>query len=166
MKALLVLLIGTLLSQLAQAQTVQTVNRTMQLAQNYSLTYFTHNINGPMSVRFFLRLDGVDISNWTNSGQYGIWLGLGFGSSVMLNAPMIQCQLMYTGNPALDKFICNDRYGVTDKSVPVLTANRTTTDILTQINTVTRTINYNTGQTQTLASFIAVFDHPCNPKFA
>ena len=103
----------------------------MQLSENFTVTYFTHNINGVMSVRFHLRLDGVDISNWTNSGQNGIWLGLGFGSSVMLNTTMIQCQLMYTGNKAIDKFICNDRYGVTDKSLPVLVANRTTTDVQT-----------------------------------
>ena len=92
-----VLFIGLFLS-MVEGQTVQTVNRTMQLTDNYTLTYFTHNYGGVMSVRFFLELDGVDISNWTNSGQNGIWLGIGFGSNAMLNATMIQCQLMYTGN--------------------------------------------------------------------
>jgi hypothetical protein len=61
-----------------QAQ-YQSVNRTMRLSQNYSVDYFTHNLNGVLSVRFFLKLADVDISNWTTQGQKGIWLGIGFG---------------------------------------------------------------------------------------
>ena len=105
------------LCNMSQAQ-YQSVNRTMQFTSNYSVDYFTHNLNGVLSVRFFLKLIDVDISNWTSQGSKGIWLGIGFGQQVMYQADMVQCQLKFTNNSKTDRFICNDRYGSSPKSLP------------------------------------------------
>jgi len=76
------------------------------------LEYYTHNTGGVTKVRFTLRLEDVDITNWKTQGQDGVWLGLGYGKTVMLDADITQCELRYTNNPKTDKFNCNDRYGV------------------------------------------------------
>lgn len=127
----------------------------MDLTSKYHLEYFTHNAGGVTKVRFTLRLEDYDISNWRTQGQDGIWLGIGYGGIVMDGADITQCEFKYTNNPNVDKFICNDRYGVA-KNAPIYDSLRNTIDISTQV------IKKNVSSTVTTATFIATFDRPVN----
>jgi hypothetical protein len=75
----------------AQSMTLETVVRTMNFTSNYSLEYFTHNEGGIPKVRFTLRYQNFDISNWGTQGQNGLWLGVGFGKQVMDGSDIIHC---------------------------------------------------------------------------
>ena len=73
----------------------------------------------------------------------------------MDGADITQCEFKYTNNPTVDKFICNDRYGVS-KNAPIYDTTRNTIDISTQV------IKKNVSSTVTTATFIATFDRPVN----
>ena len=111
-----------------QAMTLQSATRYMDLTSKYHLEYFTHNEGGVIKIRFTLTLEDVDITNWKTQGQDGIWLGIGYGKSVMDGADIVQCEFKYTNNPTVDKFNCNDRYGVA-KNAPIFDSIRNTIDI-------------------------------------
>ena len=93
-----------------QPITLQSVTRVMNFTNSYSMEYFTHNGGGIVNIRFTLRYKGFDISNWSNQGQNGIWLGIGWGQEIMNGSEVAQCQLSYSNNTNNDKFVCNDRY--------------------------------------------------------
>lgn len=72
----------------------------------------------------------------------------------MEGADIVQCELKYTNNVNVDKFVCNDRYGV-KLNAPIFDTVRNTVDIST-------TITKKTVDQQTFATFVAVFDRPVN----
>ena len=95
---------------LGQPITMQSVVRYVNFTSQYSMEYFTHNLNNVPTVRFTLRYLNYDITNWGSQGANGIWMGIGFGQQIMDGSDIYQCQLSYTGNPSIDLFVCNDRY--------------------------------------------------------
>ncbi len=63
----------------------------MNFTNTYSMEYFTHNFGGVPQVRFTLRLKDYNVTKWTTQGNYGLWLGVGFGKQVMDGADIIHC---------------------------------------------------------------------------
>lgn len=47
-----------------QPMTLQSVTRTMDFGNGYSMSYFTHNEGGVINIRFTLTLEDYDITNW------------------------------------------------------------------------------------------------------
>lgn len=86
-------------------------------------------------------------------------MGLGFGKQVMNGSDIVQCHMPYTGNSAIDKFVCNDRYA-SGQSLPPLDITKSTIDIATGI------AKKLTNDNRVLASFEAIFDRPCNTNDA
>jgi hypothetical protein len=128
----------------------------MNFTQNYSMEYFTHNGGGKTQVRFLLRLKDYDISSWTSSqGSFGIWLGVGFGKTVMDGSDIVHCQYAFSNNSAVDKFVCNDRYA-SGYQLPPLDSVRNTADVNTNV-VIKRQVDG-----KFMATFEATFDRPVN----
>ena len=105
----------------------------MNFTQSYSMEYFTHNKNSKPQVRFTLRMKDYDISSWTSTqGQFGIWLGIGFGKQMMDGSDIVHCQYVFSNNSAVDKFVCNDRYA-SGRQLPPLDTVRDTVDVDTRV---------------------------------
>ena len=47
--------------------------------------------HGDLRLRMTLSVEGVDMSTWDTSGNYGYWVGVGFGYTVMANSDIILC---------------------------------------------------------------------------
>jgi hypothetical protein len=87
----------------SQPITIQSATRIMNFTNTYSMEYFTHNGGGKTQVRFLLRLKDYDISSWTSTqGNFGIWLGIGFGKTVMDGSDIVHCQYAFSNNTAVD----------------------------------------------------------------
>lgn len=87
-----------------------------------------------------LSIQGLDYSSWSNQGQDGVWLGIGFGSQVMVGADMVMCQFTFSGENAADVFICTDRYA-SAYAIPPLDTTKDVFDVetLKTFNSVTKT---------------------------
>ena len=63
-----------------------------------------------------LNLNDYDISPWlTADGTFGLWLGIGYGTSIMMSADMTMCFYNFT-NTTNDQFICRDGFISSDRS--------------------------------------------------
>eukprot|EP00347_Sterkiella_histriomuscorum_P023987 403332698 len=64
-----------------------------------------------------LSLSNYDITQWGNNvnGQYGMYMGIGLGSSTMQNSDLILCTYVYR-NRSDDKFNCYDQYTNNDRT--------------------------------------------------
>ena len=60
----------------------------------------------------------LDITSWSVQGNNGLWMGIGFGSSIMSGSDISLCRIAYT-NQSTDAFVCEDRYA-TGRSTPIL----------------------------------------------
>ena len=56
-----------------------------------------------------LQISNLDYSAWATTGQDGVWLGIGFGSTVMKGADFIICEFSFTGTSNINNFRCTDR---------------------------------------------------------
>ena len=70
--------LGLMVSTVFAAQTTtSTVN---VIANKYQVSYYTHNNDGPLKIRVTLNIFNYDATNWDTSGNYGLWMGVGFGA--------------------------------------------------------------------------------------
>ena len=65
-----------------------------------------------------LTIINVNATAWDSQGEQGYWLSVGFGKTVMIGSDIVLCQLKFTNNTAVDKFLCSDRYA-TGRSLPL-----------------------------------------------
>jgi hypothetical protein len=100
---------------------------------DFSMEWFTHNLynDKELYVRFTFRYEDLDITSWSSSGSNGIWMGIGFGKTVMNGSDIIMCQYSYY-NDSSDAFVCTDRYASL-QSLPPLDSERDTTDLSTSL---------------------------------
>ena len=59
-------------------------------------------------IRINLSVVNVNASAWNNQGETGYWLGIGFGQKLMNGADVVMCAFQYSGNSAVDQFLCTD----------------------------------------------------------
>jgi hypothetical protein len=75
----------------------------------YTLTYTVDSRYTPAVVNYQLNLQSFDVSSWgvNGTGGYGMYLGLGLGSTDMDDAHLVLCRYQFT-NAKTDAFYCND----------------------------------------------------------
>lgn len=74
----------------------QLMARYANFTSTYSSEWSTINDGGTLKLKIVLRLEDYDISSWATQGQNGIWLGIGFGSTSMVNADDAICKFTYS----------------------------------------------------------------------
>ena len=88
---------------------IQTATNTVQVTQDYKVSWFVHDDSGDLRISFTLELMNYDYSWWGTSGSDGLWLGMGLGSRDMLGADMLMCEFKFT-NSSSDEFVCWDKF--------------------------------------------------------
>ncbi|TNV76007.1 hypothetical protein FGO68_gene1088 [Halteria grandinella] len=151
----MMLLTTALLALLGQSNAdivMQTYTRHVDFTDKYFADYFTYlDEFGTLNLRMTLTLQNYDIASWTSTtGVNGIWLGVGFGQSVMADSDIILCSLRYYGTDADDQFICTDRYA-NDNARPEV-------DMDQNVTFVEMSKSYNTNLKR--ATFTVTFDRP------
>ena len=54
-------------------------------------------------------MNNVDTSVWNANDQYGYWVGVGYGETVMSGSDINMCKIVYTNSDS-DVFTCYDLY--------------------------------------------------------
>ena len=75
-----------------------------------------------------LKITDLDYSTWSNQGQDGVWLGIGFGELTMAGSDIVMCQFLFSGISASNSFICSDRYS-SSYSTPTVDTIRNVEDV-------------------------------------
>ena len=61
-------------------------------------------------MRVTLSITNVDTSSWTSTnGNFGKWLGIGFGYPFMAGSDIVMCNFKYFNQPT-DVFTCYDMF--------------------------------------------------------
>ena len=84
----------------------------MQFTNDFSVEWYTidEGLGGPLKLRVNLTRKNIDITQWTTTnGEWGYWLGIGFGTKVMAGADIVLCTFKYT-NQDSDMFSCTDSF--------------------------------------------------------
>ncbi len=101
-------------------------------------------------MRVTLTIENVDSTNWDTQGEMGYWLGIGFGNLWMAGSDIVLCQLKYTDNSAVDKFLCSDRKS-SGHSMPA-------EDSIDNVDDISTSVTITTVNSKKNAVLVATFD--------
>ena len=76
----------------------------------YSIDYYVENVDTDApNIVITQKMVGFDTSTWASAplGTKGVWMGIGFGNTVMTNTDIVLCALPFT-NQDTDSFDCKD----------------------------------------------------------
>ena len=131
MKLALVFL--TLLA-VVRAQVAQTFKQSYKFTNTYSTSWYSYeDTDGKLWLRQTLKINNVDISTWkTANGNFGYWLGIGYGTTIMAGSDIYLCTFRYYGLTS-DTFYCYDDFAnahsvpISDQSSEVIVVSSNTT---------------------------------------
>ena len=87
---------------------------------DFSAQWVTVKDGTTRKLRTVLRYKQYDIGSWSDQGNNGLWLGIGFGTqNTMIGSDMVMCKYVFSNNTANDNFVCEDRWGQ-DNAAPTL----------------------------------------------
>ena len=78
-------------------EVIRTDSRLQQFTPDFSAEWYTYDdgSNKP-TLRISLKLDNIDTSGWTTTdGNFGYWVGIGFGALSMPGSDIIMCLFRY-----------------------------------------------------------------------
>ncbi|TNV76666.1 hypothetical protein FGO68_gene12215 [Halteria grandinella] len=90
------------------------------------------------------------IRDWGTQGNMGYWLGIGFGSSTMVDSDIIMCAFRYTGQSSNDQFSCFD-FHANEEGAPAL-------DEIDNIVDISTTTTFGTDVVTLTATFERLLD--------
>ena len=78
----------------------------------YSIDYYIENVDTDApNIVITQKIVGFNTSTWASatSGTKGVWMGIGFGNTVMTNTDIVACVMPFT-NKDTDAFLCYDNH--------------------------------------------------------
>ncbi|CDW82313.1 UNKNOWN [Stylonychia lemnae] len=99
-----------LLLSVVYGQTIYGPMNSQVFSPMYSAEWQTINeLDGALKLQVSLTIQALPYDTWSDQNQDGVWLGIGFGSQVMVGSDIVMCEFKFSGTAAADKFICSDR---------------------------------------------------------
>ena len=90
----------------------QSIAQNIQFTSDYSASWFVYDDgsgNG-LNLQVTLIKNNIDTTTWISTdGEYGYWLGIGYGYTGMSKSDITLCEFRYFGQPT-DAFTCSDRF--------------------------------------------------------